>query len=423
MEHIIDNYYDKNNPVNKKKFIDTFMSTCINIEYWFAKEIFQDDISRIIYATDDNAFRKRVQLLDAGKNEYDILKPETLDIPFGVYSVAGDQEPDDQDASRRSASNSVTGIYFPDDEMRMRRIPVMQKFKAILFFNNRKAAREAYQLLFWEKEPEYPIMFYNNIEWRNHDVNLPCFIKIDELKTNSSEYKETDFLTKNEIFTITVEFTVRTYQLLVNNIKKIFQLPMKFSNFIDTYEEDEEHIDYFTEQVILTWAGQKFDIDVNPEHIDEESEDYQKVKRVFDKNPFNLDTKRIPNDFTIDTITSYFEDNNSAGLISYTFDEENSTTTSVRINYELEVPDKFEEISFYIPSYEPTIITDKEKTFVDIEGLSEDSKYNIAITLKLKNGKIYYYNIATQTKQDPESKAPKKEKINYKAGLLGMHSY
>ena len=39
------------------------------------------------------------------------------------------------------------------------------------------------------------------------------------------------------------------------------------------------------------------------------------------------------------------------------------------------------------------------------------------------NGKIYYYNLATQTKRDPNSKAPKKDKINYKAGLLGMHSY
>ena len=184
-------------------------------------------------------------------------------------------------------------------------------------------------------------------------------IKIDELKSNSSEYKETDFLTKNEIFTITVEFTVRTYQLLINNIQKIFQLPMRFSNFIDTYEEDEEHIDYFTEQVVLLWAGQKFDIDVDSSKVDEDSEEIQAVKRVFDKNPYNIDVKRMPNDFTVDTITSYFEDNNSSGLLSYSFDEENSTTTSVRINYEIEKPEKLEELIFNIPTYKPVIVTDK----------------------------------------------------------------
>lgn len=423
MEHIIETYYSKNNPVNNKKFIDAFESTCIGIEYWLSTEIFDNDIKRVIYATDDNAFRKRLELLDKGKNEDDEFKPESLDIPFAVYSVAGDQEPDDQDVSRRSASNSVTGIFFPDDDMNMRRISVMQKFKSILFFNNRKTTREAYQKLFWEKEPEYPIMFFDRIEWRNHLVDLPVFIKIDDLKTNSSEYKETDFLTKNEIFTITIEFTVRTYQLLINNSRKIFQLPMKFSNFIDTYEEDEEHIDYFTEQVVLNWAGQKFDIDVDSDKVDTESEELASVKRVFDKNPYNLDIKRMPNDFTIDTITAYFEDNNTVGLKSYSFDEENSTTTSVRINYEFYEPDKLEEIIFNIPTYKPVVITDNEKTFVDIEGLSEDSKYNIAITLKYKNNKIYYYNLATQTKRDPNSKAPKKDRINYKAGLLGMHSY
>ena len=130
---------------------------------------------------------------------------------------------------------------------------------------------------------------YNEIEWRNRIIKLPMAIKIDELKSNSSEYKETDFLTKNEIFTITVEFTVRTYQLLINNIQKIFQLPMRFSNFIDTYEEDEEHIDYFTEQVVLLWAGQKFDIDVDSSKVDEDSEEIQAVKRVFDKNPYNIE--------------------------------------------------------------------------------------------------------------------------------------
>ena len=224
MEHIIEKYYSKDNKVNNKKFIDVFESICINIEYWLSKEIFKNDISRIIYATDDNAFRKRIELLDNGKNENEQLTPEILDLPFGIYSVAGDIEPDDSDSTKRSVSNSVSGIYFPDEEINQRRVAVKQKFKAILFFNNRKTLREAFQLLFWEKEPEYEIHMYNEIEWRNRIIKLPMAIKIDELKSNSSEYKETDFLTKNEIFTITVEFTVRTYQLLINNIQKIFQI-------------------------------------------------------------------------------------------------------------------------------------------------------------------------------------------------------
>lgn len=423
MEFIVDNYYNKNNPVNAKKFIDAYESTCIGIEYWLSTEIFQNDISRIIYATDDNAFRKRVELLDGGKNEDGEFKPEMLDLPFGIYSPAGDPEPDDQDISRKSISNSVTGIYFPEEDLRMRKIPTMQKFKAILFFNNKKALREAYQLLFWEKEPEYPIQFYDTIEWRNTEVKLPVFIKIDDLKTNSGEYKETDWLTKNEIYTITMEFTVRTYQLLINNIKKIFQLPMKFSNFIDTYEEDEEHIDYYTEQVILTWAGAKFKIDTDAENVNTDSEEYQSAKKVFDKNPYNLDTKRIPNDYTIDTITSYFEDYDVTELKTYLWNEELSTTTESVIDYTLSKPDNLESITFMIPTYEPIVITDKENTQVKFEGLSENSSYNMSITLKTKNGKNQYFNLKVSTKADPASKAPKKEKINYAAGLLGMHSY
>ena len=137
MEHIIEKYYSKDNKVNNKKFIDVFESICINIEYWLSKEIFKNDISRIIYATDDNAFRKRIELLDNGKNENDVLTPEILDLPFGIYSVAGDIEPDDSDSTKRSVSNSVSGIYFPDEEINQRRVAVKQKFKAILFFNNR----------------------------------------------------------------------------------------------------------------------------------------------------------------------------------------------------------------------------------------------------------------------------------------------
>ena len=150
-----------------------------------------------------------------------------LDLPFATYSQVGDVEPDDRPAAV-NAGESVDGVYFADEDRLMRSLAVMIKYKVVCFFSRRDDVQVAQQLTMWEQEPKSPIWLYSNVIWRNMKIDIPTFITVDNINTNP-DYKETDWLTKNKIFPMEIELTVRTYQLLINMLINI-QLPYRFLN-------------------------------------------------------------------------------------------------------------------------------------------------------------------------------------------------
>lgn len=426
-EFIQSQYYSKNNNVNSLKWIDTHRSNKISIEWWLSKLLFKGDITRVIYATKDIAFQKRINLLDKGKNDDGELKAESLDLPYACYWNSNDPEPDDRMAAV-NAGQAVKGIYYEDEDRTMRSTATMTKYKVVCFFSRRDDVREAYHLLMQEHVPSYPIHLQNTVMWRQIPILLPTNITIDDVTTNP-DYKQTEWLTKHRIFMIEIELTVRSYNLLINNVNKVIQLPIRFGNWEDTFEEDEDHVDYFTEEVILKWAPQKFGINLNTSDV-KDNEEYQKVKyRFLKESEMGEDEKMhfdpvIPNRWTTDIIKAYFdEDPPQIEMTDYLYIEEKSTPKSAHIEYHLagDLKTLFSKLVFSISTKEDIEVTDPEQTEIDFPNLQPNSEYKMAIRLFDKDGHLTVHYLSFKTPNSAENKAPQPEKINFFNGLVGMH--
>ena len=419
-EFIQGNYFNSTNI----KFVDVHRSNIVSIEAWLSKLIFHDDLSRIVYSTQDMAFRKRVESLDKGKDDEKPLKPEMLDLPFASFSMVGDPEPDDRYASV-NATEAITGLYYEKENRLMRKTAIKTKYKVILYFSRLDDVRIAQQLLYWEMIPKHPIWMYNSVKWRNINVDLPTFVTVESINTNP-EYKERDWLTKNRIFPIEMELTSRSYQLCINNVDKIIQLPMRFAGYKDEFEEDCEPPEILTEEVVIEWASQKWGLSVDPELIDTNNEEYKLFSPYFVNHEMSdgelAERVAIPNKYMTDSVRAYWQEDVMCTLSKYYWDEANTTSESARIVFRVKPSmfKYFDHMELYIPTKKPVIITDCHLTEADITGLYPNSEYKVTITLYSTDNTLQRYYLDVKTKDSPKNEAPQPEKINSIPGLVGM---
>ena len=404
-EFIQNNYFNSTNI----KWVDIHRSNKISIEAWLTKLLFHDDLSRVVYATPDIAFRKRIEMLDQGKDDEAPLKPEMLNLPFASFSMSGDPEPDDRMAAV-NATESVTGLYYEEEDRLMRTIAVKTKYKIICYFSRLDDVRMAHQLLFQEMIPKHPIWMYNTVKWRNININLPTFVTLESINT-TPEYKERDWLTKNRIFPIEIELTSRSYMLTINNVDKIIQLPMRFASYKDEFEED-EYVEILTEEVALTWAAQKFGMDIDKSGIDKDDEEYKLFSPYFVHQDMSeeelIEGVAIPSHYMTDTVRAYWQEDTTCILSAYKYDPVKSTSDTARIALKVKPSTfkYFDHMELYIPTKKPVIVNDCHATEAYIEGLYPNSDYKLTITLYAIDGTLQRYYLRFTTKNDPANKAP-----------------
>ena len=409
-EFIQNNYYNSTNI----KWVDVHRSNKISIEAWLTKLLFHNDLSRVVYATQDIAFRRRIETLDQGKDDEAPLKPEMLDLPFASFSMSGDPEPDDRMAAV-NATEAVTGLYYEEEDRKMRTIAIKTKYKIICWFSRRDDVRMAHQLLFQEMIPKHPIWMYTPVKWRNITVNLPTFVELESINT-TPDYKERDWLTKNRIFPIEIELTSRSYMLTINNVDKIIQLPMRFANYEDIFEED-EYEEVITEEVALTWAAQKFDIDIDTNAVDTNDSDYKLYSPYFVNLEMSDDELAsgvaIPNKYMTDTVRAYWQEDTACTLSAYKYDSVRSTSSKARIAFKVKPSTfkYFDYMEFYIPTKEPVTVKDCHSTEAYIEGLYPNSTYKLTITVYSTDGTLQRYYLTFTTKNSDDNIAPQPENI------------
>lgn len=425
-EYISSSTFSKNNPVNDLKWINPHRSIKVSIEWFLSKLLFSGDISRVIYSTKEIAFRKRIELLDKGKNKDGILSPVTLDLPYAIYWRESDPE---KDEIRMNAGQAVFGEYLPEFDRTLRAWAMKDTYKVILFYSRQDEVLEAMNLIAQEQLPEHPIFTYVPIKWRNKDLNYPVNITIESVNSNPS-YDETQWLKEKRIFMVEVELTVRYYNLHINNVRKVIHLPIRFQQFIDTYEEDELEDEYVTEEVILNWASKKFNIDMDASKIDKNDPEYKELEKHYflpqDTSDGGVAKQGAiyPNEYTTDIIKDYFDGYAPCFLETYFYDEEASSPFEANIKYSI-AADQLENLSsieFYIPTKETLIITDKSLTEITVKDLQPNSEYKCTIKVRTTADYVHVYYLSFRTKNDDSNKAPQPGKINFKSGLVGMHS-
>lgn len=419
----------------ESKFIDPHLSAKISLETFLAREFFKGDFSRVIYSANDIVFRRRVELLDTGKDGEN-FNVTNLQLPFCSYMQTGDPEEDDRDATK-NASLAVLGIYNEDLGKNLRTVAVKTKYKATLFFHRRDDIRVAHQLMFWEGNPKHPLKTYTTVYWRNHELALPINITIDSINTSPS-YNEVDWLKKMRIFAMEVEFTIRTYQIHINTIDGELALPLRFHNYNDDMSDDSPV--QFTEEVVLAFSSQKFDFDVNPENINLNSSEVQGLmnKRFSylteDEQQMRRELAKIPSHYAVDALKGYFIESTTVNLNIYKYNDPKTKVLddgSVTAWFDIQVKPSdykyFQKVVVLCPTHDPITLDDCKVESFTIDKLHPNSEYEIKILTYSIYGEVTTFRLKFTTKDSPLNKAPSAENINkvnnigtQLPGLVGM---
>lgn len=407
------------------KWIDIHQSVKCCIEKFLADLLFQKDKSRVVFSPSDSVFRRRIETMDRGKMENQQLTPISLNLPFAAYHQSSDWEADDRPYVQNT-SQAVLGIYDMTLYRRLRSLACKSTYKAQLFFSSREDVRAAQQLLYWEQEPKHPVWMYSVFNWKGHPIAIPAYLTIESINT-TPEWEELNFLEQQRIFPVEVEFTVRSYQVIIPKIG-IVRLPYRFSN----YDVDEGDNMFLTEETVLEFVSDKWDnidLETPPNPKDEELNMY--AKKFFESTDYTEEQvqilgKSLMNTTTYDIIKGYFTETTEVNLDAFYYYEPTSTPHSAVIKYKIKNADHkyFQEMRIIVPGRkEPIIITDCKSKEVTIEGLNPHSTYDLVILTYSTSGNITTFNLSVTTKDDPNDMAPTPEKINKKkiTGLVGQH--
>lgn len=420
-EEYIKSYYEDNTGTS---WIDIHQSVKCCIEKFLSELLFNGDRSRVVFSPADSVFRRRIETVDKGKKEDTQLTPISLQLPFAAYHQSGDWTADDRAAVMNTAQ-AVLGIYDMSIYRRLRSLACKSTYKVQIFYNSREDVRHAQQLLYWEQEPKHPVWLYSCFNWKGKPIAIPAFLTIESINTNP-EWNELDFLEKQRIFPVEVEFTVRSYQVIIPKTK-VVRLPYRFQN----YDIDEGDNMYVTEQTLLEFVNEKWDnIDVTSDVDTEDQELNAYAQKYFADTAYTnkevqLLGKSLLNDTTYDIIKGYFTETTEVNLDTFYYNEATSTPTTAVIKFKIKNADHkyFDKMKIIVPGRKDAIeITNCKQKEVTIDGLCPSSTYDIIILTYSTSGNITTFNLSFTTKADPNDLAPTVEKINKKiSGLVGLH--
>lgn len=421
---------------NVDKFIDIHNSICIAIESLLATLVFRKDFSRIVYSTPENAFMKRISLMDASNKDFDVLskdslKSENLNLPFASYCKVGEFEDDDRAASV-NASQSIIGDYIEEAGQYIRSLAVKSKYKATIYVATQKNVRNVAQLLHWDQSPKQPIWISNDVIWHGQKLRIPCNITIENVDTNPS-YEEKTFLEQARIFPITVEFTVRSYEVLIPNIDHIIDLPIRWGNKYspETFEsqEDAEENTFITQEAILIWANNKWKFEHPRELVNLDDEQVKaNAQLYFSGKQYTQEELEemcglLPNYETNDIIEGYWSESFECAINKLRV--ESATPNSLSIKCVIKQADHkyFDYMDLFIPGHETITITDPTQTLIQIDGLESRSTYDLKLVTHSKQGILTTYTLQATTEEAPNDPAPNPEAgKTFKHGnsLIGM---
>jgi hypothetical protein len=315
----------------------------------FANNVLRGDASRVIYASEQFAFRQRLNLL-AKAGSPSIAE---LQLPFMSYYRQGNWTID----NRVAVQNATAGLSgFPEAAVgfqKMRWLNVQTIFTCTLFYSTDADAQLGYELLMWLKHPKPQQFYVPGLEYKGYSISIPVIFTIENINFAPST-TEKDWLAKNRI--IPVQFTLNLRTAMLSQTRQTPQ---------DTLFPPEE-APVLTKTVILDFLAFKF------------------------KNSF-YDASHI--DFEV---SGTLDPETSLGLVTSVT---SSTQTSIVLTWDYDAD--------FAPSFNPNLtitlngVTQysallSAKSLI-INDLSPESVYNITVWAQSLTGKIAKATTSTST--------------------------
>jgi hypothetical protein len=406
------------------------------MEFFLSTLLFKGNLNRVVYSKDDIAFRRRVETVGKGDVKDGTYNYVNLDLPFAAYSQNGPYEPDDRGATQQ-AGQIVLGQIEPDSGIIVKAAAVKVKYTSTMFFSRRDDVNIASQLLYWEQTPVFPVYFIVQHVINGFPIDIPVFITLESFDSNV-EYEEKTWLSQSKIFPIKCEFTIRSYQTLIEHIDNTIKLPIRFSGL---YGYNDEEI-YFTQKTCLIWADQKWtpnefdkaiakdinveksgivivgkkkghiesidDVDLNWNGMidDLKGEEFPSVAETA-RLDFNIGLQdfgrlqeAVVNETVASAVVGYFDEDRDCVLDEFHQLETGTTENEITIEWKVKEADlqHFGNIVIYVPGLVRTQIDDPHLTTYKIDDLHPGSDYDCTLIVTAKNFTKLTYKLKLRTK-------------------------
>lgn len=249
-------------PINKElpasryyvhtSYIPTYYYVYMYLEYWIAKNIFRNDLSRVFMASNDYAFRRRFELTDMSK-AYDEIEASSLRFPFANYNILNQGWTANDRPAANTAAQIYLGIYAGTTKVRA--ADVSTTIPVLFYFDREDDARLAYDTLFFYTFNKH--YFSTEVPFANNTLQIPITLEINNISFNP-DFKENDWLKQNRIFIIAADFDIDTYAIF----------PPAQPDYDDTsatnpyyYDDGTDHY-YIVQDVVLNLWKQDTDVEV-----------------------------------------------------------------------------------------------------------------------------------------------------------------
>lgn len=329
-----------------RSYVSTYYYVYMRLEEWLKEIIFRNDESRTFLASDEYAFRRRFELTDTSKS-YNDVEASSLQFPFANYWPLNTGWQPDTRIVANPAALVYAGVY--EGDTKIRAASVALPISITFYYDREDDARMAYEkLLFYTYNEHY---YDINVPYAGNTLGIPFILRVNNLRFNPT-FNETDWLNKNRIFTISVEFDIRTYVLYPPE-QPDYDVEVDVDGMLSTGNEyDDGYNSYYVVNEVILNMTNKGDSIVNT----------IKVNGTYDEEAILI------NQLSIEDIDSI----------------------SATIKWEVENADKLSKIEIQLNNDPSLIELDPSTTQYVLSDLNENSTYNVAV--------IFYSNSGTTKK-------------------------
>jgi hypothetical protein len=389
----------------KTYWANSYYAALLPLEYFLSQVLLRGDMTRVLWSSEDIAFRKRFQSVGIENGgDFETIQPQTLNFPFVSYWYTGGLwTPDDRPFSVQPMQ-MIRGTWTEGLPANLRAMAVKTSFDATAYFDRDDEARMGYEAMLWEQQPKGPVQFATTLGWRGVDLVVPVNITIESIEFNP-EYKEGDWLKKQRMVPIKMKFVVRTYILFFPhqlNSDGTRRLATPFSTGAVTVDPEEDKV-YITEEVILNFAAAK-----QWGTLDE----FTGTAIITDPDSLTLTelTNKVADvrALTSDIVTGYFQPATDITVNACIVDPNSITPTSFNLMWAVRPADmpNLDFIRILVPGQPPTIVQATDPAQTAITGLYPLSTYEVTLLFYSISGAITEFKLTVTTAADSTDTNP-----------------
>lgn len=231
-------------------FVNCFHALNMAIESKFASFIYNNDRSRIVYASNEFCFRKRASQLEKDQNNVGNPTWNNIYLPFMNYYLTETSDPTSRPWFCHSAL--VNGIFVDELGFNLQINPIKLQYEATIWYTSDFDMKFVLVPLYHDNNTESKIEYQVQI----NDQTLTCLAINKYNITYNPAYKENDWLEKNKIRSIALDFSIDTFLIEgnydVSIVKEVIFDFLTTKNLPTTYDDPQwnnskEIIQYFND--------------------------------------------------------------------------------------------------------------------------------------------------------------------------------